>query len=90
MSKANFRVKTWLDKDERGHFCVMGVWIREDVGVAGDGAGDPDHEFWIGPFESCKHAKYELKHGVRKVVSDILKKLKEDGGKLESFAQGDL
>ena len=89
--KANFRIKTWLDKDERGHFCVIGLWTGGDVGVAGDDRSDCKEELWIGPFPTRKQAKYELKHKVREVVSDLMKKAKDDHDmKLVSFAQGDI
>lgn len=89
--KANFRIKTWLDQDERGHFCVVGLWTGNDVGEAGDDRTDCDQEFWLGPFPTRKKAKYELKHGVREIVAEILQVAKDKHEmEFRSYAQGDL
>jgi hypothetical protein len=83
---AAIRMRTWVEKDERGWFCVCGFWTakeEKDVGTPGDNPTcPPDDVLRVGPWDTEERAKKELRGRFQEVVAKTIKEMVEKGGQI--------
>lgn len=81
--KPNVRVKTYVERDADGWYCVAGFWFgfRGPVGEAGGREPrDPDDALRVGPWPSRQVAKRELRGAFRKAVFGAMNDLRQKHG----------
>gem|GEM_PF-4826798 len=82
-------MRAWVQKDDRGWFCVCGFWTakeRKDVGTpADDPTRPPDDVLRVGPWESEERAQTELRGRFQEAMAKTGKEMVEKGGRIAAF-----
>jgi hypothetical protein len=87
---AAIRMRSWVQKDDQGWFCVCSFWTAEeerDVGTPGDDpTRPPDDVLRVGPWETEERAQTDLRGRFQDVMAKTMKEMVEKGGEITALA----